>query len=269
MGRADSDGASRVPVAALMASRIELQIERKTYRAVAGQPGAVVIQGVQFQLEAGIFASLVGPSGCGKTTLLNIAAGLDQDFEGQVRIEPRADGSQPRIGYVFQNPRLLPWRTVRQNLELVLPKGDDPAVIDEMLAAVGLSDFAEAYPNRLSVGMARRVAIARAFAIAPDLLLMDEPFVSLDEATAERMRALLAELWRRHRTTVLFVTHDLTEALTLAQRMILLSPAPAAVLAEFPLPPGLAHDSPATALMRQEILDRYRTLGFAKDGELP
>lgn len=252
-----------------MASRIDIQLQQKKFGALAGQPEATVLGDIAFGLEAGLFAALVGPSGCGKTTLLNIIAGLDHAYQGKVEIAPREDGSPARVGYVFQNPRLLPWRTVRQNLELVLPAGSDGTPVDQILAAVGLSDFANAFPNRLSVGMSRRVAIARAFVVQPDVLLMDEPFVSLDEATAERMRALLVELWQRYRPTVLFVTHDLKEALALAQRMILLSPGPASILAEMPLPPDLASDPATLNVLRDQILARYRELGVAASGTLP
>src|SRR5690554_2614339 len=133
---------------------IQIQIVRKTYRP-KGEPGAPpILQDLSIRLGSGEFACLVGPSGCGKTTLLNIAAGLDRDFEGWVRIE--TDTGKPHIGYVFQNPRLIPWRTVRENIELALPKEADPAYIDHLFEVVGLADAQNVFPERLSLGMSRR-----------------------------------------------------------------------------------------------------------------
>jgi NitT/TauT family transport system ATP-binding protein len=130
---------------------------------------------------------------------------------------------------VFQTPRLLPWRTVAENIRLVLRPRQNANVVDELLALTGLSAFRDAYPERLSVGMSRRVALARAFAVEPDLLLMDEPFVSLDEETAEKLRQLLLDIWRRRPTTVLFVTHDKREAVLLADRIVRLTASPGTV----------------------------------------
>jgi ABC-type nitrate/sulfonate/bicarbonate transport system, ATPase component len=200
--------------------------------------------------------ALVGPSGCGKTTTLNIAAGLDRAFDGTVTYaEPN-----PVIGYVFQNPRLLPWRTVRQNVTLVLPKArrnGGGGLVDEWLSAMGLSDVADQFPTRLSVGMARRVALARAFVVQPDLLLMDEPFVSLDEPTAQRLRALLAAMLERRPATVLFVTHNLREAIQLADRILVMAPGPTRVVAEVPVPVarGMRDDAMVEAF-RAELLAR-------------
>lgn len=185
--------------------------------------------------------AIVGPSGCGKTTLLNIIAGLDTDFEGHVDIAARPglqQGSEeaPAVGYVFQAPRLLPWKTVEDNLRLVLPGVPDAeARIAAILTAVGLNDIRSVYPSRLSVGMARRAAIARAFVVEPDVLLMDEPFVSIDEPTADRLRRLLLDVLAVRPTTVLFVTHDLREAIFLADRILFLSACPARILADEPL----------------------------------
>ncbi len=198
--------------------------------------------------------ALVGPSGCGKTTALNIAAGLDRAFEGSVEF----GGREPVLGYVFQNPRLLPWRTVRQNVALVLPKVlRGGGLVEEWLSAMGLAEVADQYPTRLSVGMARRVALARAFVVQPDLLLMDEPFVSLDELTAQRMRALLADMLERRPATVLFVTHNLREAIQLADRILVMAPSPTRVVAEVPvgLPRALRDDAMVESF-RAELLAR-------------
>nr|WP_264656873.1 ATP-binding cassette domain-containing protein [Azospirillum canadense] len=200
------------------------------------------------------FVALVGPSGCGKTTTLNIAAGLDRAFEGSVEFGNGA----PVLGYVFQNPRLLPWRTVRQNVALVLPKAlRGGPLVDEWLAAMDLTAVADQYPTRLSVGMARRVALARAFVVQPDLLLMDEPFVSLDEPTARRLRSLLAATLERRPATVLFVTHNLREAIQLADRILVMAPGPTRVVAEVPVavPRGMRDDAMVEAF-RAELLAR-------------
>ncbi|MGZ8217252.1 ABC transporter ATP-binding protein [Methylomagnum sp.] len=209
---------------------VHIDIASKHYR-IDGHPSPVpVIRDLRLNLGSGEFVCLVGPSGCGKTTLLNIVAGLDRDYRGSVRIE--AASNPPRIGYVFQNPRLLPWRTVRENIALALPKDTDPAYVDHLFEVVGLTDARDVYPERLSLGMSRRAALVRAFAINPDLLLMDEPFVSLDPPTARRIRELALRLWRERPHTVLFVTHDLREAIELADRLVFLEPSPAAVIGD-------------------------------------
>ncbi len=213
---------------------IDIHIERKTF-AARGRAGAhTAIAGLKLRLREHEFVCLVGPSGCGKTTLLNLIAGLDRDFEGHIRFHKT---DEPRLGYVFQEPRLLPWRTVRENLMLALPPDVEPALIDEWLEIAGLTPFQHTYPTRLSLGMSRRVALVRAFAVQPDLLLMDEPFVSLDVPTAARMRRLLLDLWRHRPHTVLFVTHDLREALELGDRLVFLTPPPTRIARELPLPP--------------------------------
>ena len=176
---------------------------------------------VRFTLRRGEIMALVGPSGCGKTTLLRLIGGLDSAFEGELRW---TGGMPPRIGTVFQEPRLLPWRTVAQNIALARPP--DPAAADALLDVLGLSGVRDAYPGALSLGMARRVAIARAFAVQPELVLLDEPFVSLDPAMAERGRRVLLDAWRARPTTALLVTHDMAEAASLADRILALSNVP-------------------------------------------
>ncbi len=212
---------------------IAVDIREKQYPGHTVGKRVTALRNLWARVEPSEFCVITGPSGCGKTTLLNIVAGLDRDFTGTLRFEP-ANGA-PRIGYVFQNPRLLPWRTVRENIALVLPRDTDPAALDALLAEIGLADAGDAFPARLSGGMARRAALARAFAIGPDLLLMDEPFLSLDAAAANRLRSLLLRLVSTRPATVLFVTHDLAEAVALADRILVLSPAPGRVVAEMPI----------------------------------
>jgi NitT/TauT family transport system ATP-binding protein len=198
----------------------------------------LVLKDVSFKVEPGSFVVITGPSGCGKSTLLNIIAGLDKDYEG--KIDFGGSGEQ-RLAYVFQSPRLLPWRTVYENVALALPR-DDPrlANIPELLERVGLKEAATAYPEMISLGMQRRVALARAFVLEPEFLLMDEPFVSLDDPTAQDLRELLVELWSRRPTTVLFVTHDRAEAVMLATRILRLSGASASIIEDVTVPLSVA-----------------------------
>jgi ABC-type nitrate/sulfonate/bicarbonate transport system ATPase subunit len=201
---------------------ISININSKTYPAQSRSGEHVAIANLQLRVNSGEFVCLVGPSGCGKTTLLNLIAGLDHDFEGHIHF----DSQSPTFGYVFQNPRLLPWRTVRENIDLVVENASSPTYVDALLETMQLTPFQHVYPERLSLGMSRRVAIIRAFAINPDVLLMDEPFVSLDAKTAKQIRQLLVSVWQQRPHTVLFVTHDLREAIAIADRIVFLSPAP-------------------------------------------
>ena len=217
--------------------KLDVAIALKMRRIAAGEARAV-LRDVAFTLKAGEVCALLGPSGCGKTTLLRLIAGLDRDFEGHIRLPSH------KIGMVFQEPRLLPWRNVLQNLRLA---GASPETgLDEIVAALGLAGHLDHFPGELSLGLARRVAIARAFAIRPDLLLLDEPFVSLDEALAMRLRSELMALVEARKATTLIVTHDVEEAIALADRIVVLSPAPGRVIAD------RAIESPRRALTTAE-----------------
>jgi len=213
------------------AALLELRIDAKSYRSADGTP-VEVIRGLKLRLETGSFGALIGPSGCGKTTMLKIAAGLDADFQGE-----RQAALSGRLGMVFQEPRLLAWRTVEQNIRLALPAKRAGVDLKELIDVLGLDAHLARYPGELSLGLARRVAIARAFAIDPEFLLLDEPFVSLDEATADRLRDELVALTTRTRVTTLFVTHDLSEAIQLADRLFFLSERPTRIILEKELPP--------------------------------
>lgn len=211
---------------------LKVCVEGKVFPAVGERPENPVLKKVEFQVEPGSFVVITGPSGGGKSTLLNIVAGLDKEFDGSVDFGT----DNQRLAFVFQSPRLLPWRTVYENIALALPPGDPRlANVPEMLKRVGLSEAANAYPEMISLGMQRRVALARAFVLEPDLLHMDEPFVSLDDPTAHALRELLVELWSRKPTTVLFVTHDRPEAVMLGTRILRLSPAPATIAQDVPV----------------------------------
>ena len=242
-------------------TRLDVDIRGKTYPQVAGTEQRTVIENLKFSLTSNQFVCLVGPSGCGKTTLLNIVGGLDKDFEGCIKITQDRK-PDPTIGYVFQNPRLLPWRTARENIELVLQPGENNEQIDILLKAMGLADIAHAYPQRLSLGMSRRVALARAFAIQPDLLIMDEPFVSLDPSTAERVRRLLLEIWEQRPLIVLFVTHDLREAIALSDRVLVLSESPMTVVHDIPvnIPRAQRDDSEKLETFLKNLVADYSEL---------
>jgi NitT/TauT family transport system ATP-binding protein len=241
---------------------LDVRIERKAFRAADGTE-TTVLRDLHFALAPGSFTCLIGPSGCGKTTTLRIILGLERAFEGSIERHPPG----LRAAAVFQEPRLLPWRTVEQNVRLALPPEPEAAPtaaeLDRLFTVLGLDALLSRYPSELSLGLARRVALARAFAVKPDLLLLDEPFVSLDEHTADRLRAHLLELWQAQGTTVLMVTHNLREAARLADRLLLLNGRPASLVGDVAVPlargaregdalarflAALARDHPATVL---------------------
>jgi ABC-type nitrate/sulfonate/bicarbonate transport system ATPase subunit len=220
-----------------------------------------VLQGVNLTIDPGEFLAILGPSGCGKSTLLRMIAGLDRPTSGTVRLgsEPVTD-VDPRCAVVFQEPRLLPWRTVTGNVELGQRGQKDGLSPRGILERVGLAGFDDAYPHQLSGGMAQRAALARALIGRPEVLLLDEPFAALDALTRIQMQDLLVETFRMPRPTVVMVTHDVDEALRLADRIVILGHRPAAVTATFHVPagvPGSAERDVAIARMRAEILHHF------------
>jgi len=202
---------------------LDVAIRTKAFRTTTGSALAV-LSDLAFSVPSGGFACLVGPSGCGKTTTLRILLGLDRDYDGTVALPPG------RTAAVFQEPRLLPWRTLRRNVELAVGDAETHDEIDGLFAASGLAGMEMLYPGEVSLGMARRASLVRAFAARPSFLVLDEPFASLDEATAERQRDLLLALWQARQATVLMVTHDLAEAARMADKIIVLTERPATVL---------------------------------------
>ena len=200
--------------------------------------GAGVLDHVSVSAKPGELVALVGPSGCGKSTLLRLVAGLERPSEGTVYADGRAiERPHPSRAVVFQDPTLLPWRDVRANVALgPQARGrlkEEAALVDEALRRVGLADFADAFPAQLSGGMAQRVALARALVGDPAVLLMDEPFGKLDALTRETMQDELLTLWQANGFTVLLVTHDVDEAVKLADRVVVFSPRPARAVGEF------------------------------------
>ncbi|WP_173088435.1 MULTISPECIES: ABC transporter ATP-binding protein [unclassified Devosia] len=192
------------------------------------------IENISLDIAPGEFVSLVGPSGCGKTTLLRIINGLTPADEGEVSVLGAPPEPGPDLAMVFQSARLLPWLSVAGNIEFVLSlrgmsRRERAQRASALLGAVGLRDFAGAFPHELSGGMQQRVGLARALAVEPKVLLMDEPFAALDAMTREVLRRELWQMWSRRGIAIVFVTHDIDEAILLSQRIVLLRPRPGRV----------------------------------------
>lgn len=193
---------------------------------------------VTLELGDGEFAAIIGPSGCGKSTLLRLIAGLDTPSNGTITLNTKpVTAPSPECGMVFQQFALFPWLTVRRNIGFGLKSGAaGKSTVDRLLDTVGLTGFADHYPSQISGGMQQRAALARALAPAPQVLLLDEPFGALDQQTRGMMQEMLENLWRTQRRTVLLVTHDIDEALYLADRVLVMSARPGRILTEFNVP---------------------------------
>jgi sulfonate transport system ATP-binding protein len=240
-----------------MAPLLELSIRDKSFQ------GQQILKEVGLQIRQGEIVSVVGPSGCGKSTLLRMICGLDRDYRGNVRVAGSAPDLRSRnVGLIFQEHRLLPWLTVADNVAFDLGRrgGAHPRVRD-LLAEVGLLDCADAYPKQLSGGMAQRAAIARGLFTQPALLLLDEPFSSVDALTRMRLQDLLLSVASRHGTTLLLITHDITEAAYLSDRVIVLSGRPGHIRAEIcvELPRDRQRRSPQLASVEARILALFET----------
>lgn len=220
-----------------------------------------VIDHLNFEIADRSFVSLVGPSGCGKTTLLNIIAGIESASSGTVTVG--APGQHAKLAYVFQEPRLLPWRSIFDNLMYVQRVRDDAAKerVHEALRRVGLGHAEKKWPGQLSGGQQQRVGIARALSIEPDVLLMDEPFSHLDAITARGLREHLQELWAQTRKTVVFVTHDVSEAAELSDRILMLAPG-GTIHEDIPvdLPRPRKASNTEVAVLESSILRRFEEL---------
>ena len=211
--------------------------------------GVAALLGVDLDVAPGEFVALLGRSGCGKTTLLRLLGGLDDGMTGELQT-----GAAPAV--VFQDPRLLPWRRALQNVALGLRGPDAPVRATAALAEVGLAGREQAWPRQLSGGQRQRVALARALVREPDLLLLDEPFSALDALTRIEVQQLVRELWERHRPAVLFVTHDVEEALLLADRTLLIEDGAIVDDRRFALPRPRRRDDPALVARRTDLLQR-------------
>jgi len=201
-----------------------------------GEQGTVhALADIDFAVDPGEFVCIVGPSGCGKTTLFRILAGLEPASSGEVRLDDAVvTGPTPDMGVVFQEYHLFPWQTVRENVAFGLEQTDVAAEererrIAHLIDLVGLEGFEDSYPKALSGGMKQRVALARALAIDPALLLMDEPFGAVDAQTRERLQGELLEIWAETAKTILFVTHDVEEAIRLADRIVVMARDPGSI----------------------------------------
>lgn len=232
-----------------------------------GAQGArvVALKSVDLGVAQGEFVSIVGPSGCGKSTLLQIIAGLAPATGGEVRLEGKAVTAPPEgVVYLFQqySRSLMPWLTVEENVGFGLPEGEDPARCVQYLEMVGLAEFRARYPWELSGGMQQRVAIARALAVQPRVLLLDEPFSSVDALTRLELHGLILDLWSKTGITILLVTHDVEEAVYLSDRIALLTRRPAEVAQVFanalprPRDPVASREDPRFLELRHELLTR-------------
>ncbi|MFI6879889.1 ABC transporter ATP-binding protein [Streptomyces sp. NPDC050400] len=255
-----------------MAAVLEVKGLRKVYEGSGRRVEA--LRDLTFRLDAGELVCVVGPSGCGKTTLLKCVAGLLAPTEGSVTLDGvPVTGPRPGLAVVFQEygRSLFPWMRVAENVELPLrqrkiPKDARRARVTEALDAVGLGDVGRAYPWELSGGMQQRVAIARALAYEPDVLLMDEPFAAVDAQTRADLEDLVRGLWRRRGMTVLFVTHDIDEAVYLGERVLVLSPSPTVVREEVVVELPAERDQLTTRADARFTGLRSRVLGLIRDG---
>ncbi|CAI6071247.1 ABC transporter ATP-binding protein [Cohnella sp. JJ-181] len=243
-----------------------LEIANLSKQFVGAKGTVTALRNVDLSVEEGEFVTVIGPSGCGKSTLLRIVAGLDTQYTGTVRLNG-APILKPGIdkGFIFQEHRLFPWLTVEKNIasDLSLSDKDVRRRVDELIELVRLQGFEKAYPRELSGGMAQRVSIARALLRQPKILLLDEPFGALDAFTRAHMQEVLLEIWRNNKTTMIFVTHDIDEAIFLADRVVILKPRPGEISTIVPV--ELAYPRKKTGVDFQAL--RLRVLSQFESGE--
>jgi len=235
-------------------------------RRFPGPPPTLALEDISFVVEPASFTAMVGPSGCGKSTLLHIAAGLDSQYDGTFERVPEG----AKVACLFQSPRLLPWLTARRNVTFILEscgwnRGAALARAEEVLELVGLGAFHDRFPSQLSGGMQQRVSLARALAVEPAVLLMDEPFAALDELTARRMREELLQICAANELTVLFVTHNIYEACYLADRVLVMSAHPGTIVADVPI--GIGRPRVYSDPRLAEFADHVYS--FIQDGTAP
>lgn len=264
---------SRPPTAAGLAEVLTtIQVSNLSIVFDTPQGQVIAVDRVTFSVNQGEFVCIVGPSGCGKSTVLNTIAGLEVPYSGEVTVDGRPmQRPRPDVGMVFQQPHLFPWKSVRSNIAhgprmLGKSRGEARAIADGLIEMIGLGRFADAYPHTLSGGMQQRVAIARALANQPRVLLMDEPFGALDAQTRSVMQDNLLELRERIDATVVFVTHDIDEAILLADRVLIMSAGPGRILrdlgVDLPRPRSNAIMlDPAYIALKKDCLDLIRSEG--------
>ena len=212
-------------------SSLDIKIIKKIFPIKTGtkQKEVLIFKDLNFSVTPGEFVCIFGPSGCGKTTLLNLISGIDTSFNGSLNISKNKE-----LSYMFQSPRLFPWLTALENVKFpIKKKPNSEQTAKSLIKSVELEKFQNSYPGKLSGGMQRRVAMARAFSTNPKILLLDEPFISLDKNTAENLRKLLLKLWKKSKITIIFVTHDLNEAISLSDRIIFLSKLPSKIILDY------------------------------------
>lgn len=209
-----------------------------------------ILNDIKIDIKPNEFISIIGPSGCGKTTFLNILSKLDKEFEGKIQT------SYKNISFMFQDDRLLPWLTIKENL-LLVSKSKDLKEIRELLEIIGLEDILNEYPKVLSGGMKRRVSLIRAFINQPELILLDEPFTSLDFPTSQELKQDFLMLCKRFNPVVLLVTHDISEAILLSHRILFFSKNPASIIYEFDNPNNQEFDIKKIDEIKNQLLDKY------------
>ena len=226
---------------------LNIKIEEKFYL------NNLILKNINIEFKKNEIVSIIGPSGCGKTTLLNLISSLDKEFYGKIEFDKKKEIEN--LGFMFQDSRLLPWLSVKENISLVQKNKDDEK-IEEMLHKVGLDGYINAKTKELSGGMKRRVSLIRAFINSPEVLLLDEPFISLDAPTAKNLRTLFLEFYEQNPTNTIFITHDLQEALAVSDRIIFLSFKPTKTLYEYENI-NKSFDENILNEKKEEILRRY------------
>ncbi|TXR95074.1 ABC transporter ATP-binding protein [Bacillus sp. SH7-1] len=226
-----------------------------------------VLEHINFQLEKGDFVTVIGPSGCGKSTLLKIIAGLDNDFEGEIIIDgERITKPSKKQGFIFQEHRLFPWLTVEENIAADLSLKDKYVKdkVKEWVEIVRLDGFEKSYPKEISGGMSQRVAIARALLRDPNVLLLDEPFGALDAFTRSHLQEVLLNIWEQKKTTMIFVTHDIDEAIYLSNRIVIMSAKPGKIhkVIENNLPYPRSKTSESFQGIRKKVLQQFEHGGL-------
>ena len=214
---------------------ISIKIKGKNYLNKHKNQTVVALKAIDIFVKPKEFVCLVGPSGCGKTTLMNIIGGLVETEHQEISINNKPISDKNTLGYVFQTSRLLPWLTLYENIKLIYKKEEKRSEekIKKILKSFGLGEFIDSYPNTISGGMRRKVSLARAFVNNPEVLLMDEPFISLDQPTTEELYKVLIDYWGKNPTTVIFITHNLKEALLLGDRILFLTKRPGKIVLDY------------------------------------